>query len=241
MLHQQLTVVIPCKNEINYLPLVLSILAEQENIKGTRVIVADANSTDGTQEYLLNAINSFEGIIKLEVIEGGKVAKARNNGLKLVTTPLVLFLDADAMLTNNAQLQISVDKFLKKDLDLMAAPIRGKEFFSRYNIIFQLFNVFNHLFSLVQPFAIGNFFLTRTDVINHLGAFDEKAIHAEDYLLSMKYKTSKFSFSPFPIIQDSRRFKKTGYLKFLGITILSFIMQWNKKFFYRDIGYWGKG
>ena len=134
MLSEQLTIVIPCKNEIGYLPNVLEILSKQEDIKGTRVIIADANSTDGTREYIQQ--NKFNGVLNIEMIEGGHVAAARNAGLQLVTTPLVLFLDADALLTHSAQLKKCVEIFNSKQLHLMGAPVNGKEPYTLYGLIF---------------------------------------------------------------------------------------------------------
>lgn len=218
----------------------LELLCKQEDIYGTRVIIADGYSTDGTRDIITKLSAEFYPTLKIEMINGGKVSAARNAGLKLVTTPLVLFLDADTMLTNNKQIKDCVNKFLNKSLHLLGAPVKGKEPFTLYALIFFLFNIANKFLCLVSPFAVGNFFLTRTDIINSFGGFDEKAIHGEDYLLSKKYSARKFGFSPYPILQDSRRFKRTGHLKFVAISILSFLMSWNKKFFYRDIGYWGK-
>jgi glycosyltransferase involved in cell wall biosynthesis len=237
---EQITIVIPCKNEIGYLPIMLQLVAQQSGIEGTRIIIADAHSTDGTREYIQQAKVDYAEELRIEMINGGKVSAARNAGLQLVTTPLVLFLDADSMLTNEKQIEHCLKKFTDKQLDLMGAPVRGKEPYTLYGLIFFLFNIANRLLRIVMPFAVGNFFLTRTDMTKQLGGFDEQAIHGEDYLLSMKYSPSKFGFSPYAILQDSRRFKKTGHFKFVAISILSFLMSWNRKFFYRDVGYWGK-
>jgi glycosyltransferase involved in cell wall biosynthesis len=240
LIARQLTIVIPCKNEADYLPAMLQLVAGQAGIKGTRIIIADAQSTDGTRVFIQQAIISYAEILKIEMIEGGKVSAARNAGLQLVSTPLVLFLDADSMLTNEKQIQTCLEIFTSKQLELMGAPVRGKEPFTLYGLIFFLFNIANKLLRIIMPFAVGNFFLTRTETIKQLGGFDEQAIHGEDYLLSLKYSPRKFGFSPYAILQDSRRFKKTGHLKFVAISVLSFLMSWNRKFFYRDIGYWGK-
>lgn len=240
LIAKQLTIVIPCKNEIGYLPTMLQLVAQQSGIEGTRIIIADAHSTDGTRKYIQQAFIDYADVLRIEMIDGGKVSAARNAGLQLVSTPLVLFLDADSMLTYERQIEQCVEKFLTNQFDLMGAPVRGKEPFTLYGLIFFLFNIANQLLRVVMPFAVGNFFLTRTEIIKQLEGFDEKAIHGEDYLLSLKYSPRKFGFSPYAILQDSRRFKKTGHLKFVAISILSFLMSWNRKFFYRDIGYWGK-
>ena len=240
LIAEQLTIVIPCKNEVGYLPQMLQLVAQQSNIKGTRIIIADAHSTDGTRAFIQQVIIDYAEVLRIEMIEGGKVSAARNAGLQLVTTPLVLFLDADSMLTNEKQIEQSLEKFNFKQLDLMGAPVNGKEPYTLYGIIFFLFNIANKILRFVMPFAVGNFFLTRTVMIKKMGGFDEQAIHGEDYLLSLKYSPRKFGFSPYAILQDSRRFKKTGHIKFVAISILSFLMSWNRNFFYRDIGYWGK-
>ncbi len=237
---EQLTIVIPCKNEVGYLPHMLQLVAQQSGIEGTRIIIADAHSADGTREYIQQAIIDYAEVLRIEMIDGGKVSAARNAGLQLVATPLVLFLDADSMLTNENQIKQCVEKFIDRQLNLMGAPVRGKEPYTLYGLIFFLFNIANRLLRVVMPFAVGNFFLTHTEMIKQLGGFDEQAVHGEDYLLSLKYSPRKFGFSPYAILQDSRRFKKTGHIKFVAISVLSFLMSWNRKFFYRDIGYWGK-
>lgn len=217
----------------------LRLLYNQEGIANTKVIIADAQSTDGTRDIITKLSAEYSPTLQIKMIEGGKVSAARNAGLQLVKTPLVLFLDADTMLTNKAQIKICVEKFLRKNLQLMGAPVKGKEPYTLYGLIFFLFNIANKILCFISPFAVGNFFLTQTEKIKSLGGFDERAIHGEDYLLSKKYSASKFGFSPYPILQDSRRFKRTGHIKFVAISILSFFMSWNKKFFYRDVGYWG--
>jgi glycosyltransferase involved in cell wall biosynthesis len=55
------------------------------------VLVADANSTDGTPEIAL----AFRDRLNVSVIRGGMPSVGRNLGAAQADTPYVLFLDAD--------------------------------------------------------------------------------------------------------------------------------------------------
>ena len=88
-LESKITIVVPCKNEQDYIHHLLDNLRNQ-NIGNTRIIIADA-STDKTREV----INNNKGSLNVEVIDGGPVSIAKNNGSKLVKTPYILFIDSD--------------------------------------------------------------------------------------------------------------------------------------------------
>src|ERR1700716_4329436 len=92
----ELTIVIPAKNEVKMLPKLLESLCRQdyEGMPATRVLVADAGSTDGTVEAALG----FRDRLKVEVVAGGLPSVRRNAGARLATTKYVLFLDADVEL-----------------------------------------------------------------------------------------------------------------------------------------------
>ena len=60
----------------------------------TRVLVADAGSSDGTGEIALG----FCDRLKVEVVPGGLPSVGRNAGARLAATKYLLFLDADVEL-----------------------------------------------------------------------------------------------------------------------------------------------
>src|SRR5262244_34947 len=92
----ELTIVIPAKNEVEMLPRLLESLCRQDfvGMSGTRVLVADAGSTDGTVEAAL----SCRDRLRVEIVAGGLPSVGRNAGARLATTKYVLFLDADVEL-----------------------------------------------------------------------------------------------------------------------------------------------
>ena len=82
----ELTIVIPAKNEAKLIPRLLTSLTNQDYSKmsSTRVLVADANSTDGTPEIVL----SFRDRLNVSVIRGGMPSVGRNQGAAQAETPL---------------------------------------------------------------------------------------------------------------------------------------------------------
>src|SRR5215471_6363996 len=89
----ELTIVIPAKNESKLIPKLLTSLTTQDYSKmsSTRVLVADANSTDGTPEIVM----SFRDRLNVSVIRGGMPSVGRNQGAAHADSTYVLFIDAD--------------------------------------------------------------------------------------------------------------------------------------------------
>jgi glycosyltransferase involved in cell wall biosynthesis len=234
----KLTIVIPCKNEENYIERTINSIVRQKNIIGTRIIIADAFSTDKTRTIISDLQTKFKDIIKIELINGGSVSFARNKGASLVNTKYTLFLDADTVLEDTELLNDTLFQMYHYKLDLLTCKIKsyGKDI--RTSIMFSLFNPINYLISKKTPFAIGMFFLTKTCVFNELGGFDETLKHSEDYWLSKQYNPKKFRITAHCVGQDDRRFKKMGYFGMIKLLINGFLNKDNKKFFQQDVNYW---
>ena len=237
-LRDKLTIVIPCKNEEKYIERTIYSIALQKNIKGTRIIVADAQSSDKTRELVLTCKQNLKDHLIIDLIEGGPVAVARNNGVKLVQTKYTLFLDADTSLNDNELIDDTIFQMYHYKLDLLTCKVKsyGKDI--RTSIMFSLFNPINYLISKKTPFAIGMFFLTKTSIFNELGGFDETLKHSEDYWLSKQYNPKKFRITAHCIGQDDRRFKKMGYFGMIKLLINGYLNKNNKEFFQKDVRYW---
>ena len=220
----KITIVVPCKNEENYIHHLLDSLRSQ-NIDGTRVIIADC-STDATRQVIKN--NSIG--LNVEIIDGGPVSIAKNNGARLVTTPYILFIDADVRFFKNTVIQDSVNKMELKNLHLVGLNIKCYDKDIRAKIGFTAFNVINHTLKFFSPFAVGAFMLTRKDKFEEYGGFPENLLTSEDYFLSKKYSPRKFKIIRHHFGQDSRRFKKMGYLGMGKYLIKNFVNRNNKKY-----------
>ena len=220
----KITIVVPCKNEENYIHHLLDSL-RQQNIGNTRIIIADC-STDNTKQVIRDNSN----LLNVEIIDGGPVSLAKNNGARLVTTPYILFIDADVRFFKDTAISDSVEAIESNDLDLVGLNIKSYDNDLRAIIGFTIFNVINHILKYFSPFAIGAFMLTRRDKFEELGGFPEKTVTSEDYFLSRMYSPKKFKIVNHYFGQDSRRFKKMGYFGMATYLIKNFINRNNKSY-----------
>lgn len=223
-LKDKITIVIPCRNEEKYIANLLNDLRKQE-IGSTKIIIADC-STDNTRQVIND--NSF--FLNIEIIDGGPVSVAKNNGARLVTTPYILFIDSDVRFFNNYAIKDAVEQLEKNNLDLVGLRIRCYDDDLRAIIGFMIFNSINDILKYFSPFAVGAFMLTRRDKFEEYGGFPEKFATSEDFFLSRMYDPKKFKIVNHYFGQDSRRFKKMGYFGMAWYLIKNFINRNNTKY-----------
>jgi len=219
-LSELITIVVPCKNEENYIAHLLMHLRQQQDLGNTRIIIADC-STDKTREV----IQTMKGDLNVEVIDGGPVSVAKNNGARLATTPYILFIDSDVRFFNDNCIIDSVNEIVYNDLDLVGLYVKCYDGDRRAQIGFMLFNLINRIMQHRVPFAVGAFMLTRRDRFEQLGRFAEKYGTSEDFFLSKQYHVKKFKLVQHYFGQDSRRFEKMGYFGMAWYLIKNF---WNR-------------
>jgi glycosyltransferase involved in cell wall biosynthesis len=194
-------------------------------IGSTRIIIADC-STDNTR----TVIQATKGDLNVEIIDGGPVSFAKNNGARLVTTPYILFIDADVRFFKDTVIRDSVTEIESKNLDLIGLNIKCYDHDKRAVIGFAVFNGINRVLKHFSPFAVGAFMLTRRDKFEEFGGFPEKMSTSEDYFLSRKYSPKKFRIVKHYFGQDSRRFKKMGYFGMASYLVKNFVNRNNKQY-----------
>jgi glycosyltransferase involved in cell wall biosynthesis len=226
-LNDKITIVVPCKNEEMYIHHLLHALRGQD-IGDTRVIIADC-STDATRQV----IQDNSAGLNIEIIDGGPVSIAKNNGAKLATTPYILFIDADVRFFKNTVIRDAVDVIELKNLDLVGLNIKCYDRDPRAKIGFAIFNTINHALKHFSPFAVGAFMLTRRDRFEEYGGFPENFVTSEDYFLSRKYSPRKFRIIRHHLGQDSRRFKRMGYLGMGRYLVKNFVNRNNRAYWDR--------
>jgi glycosyltransferase involved in cell wall biosynthesis len=223
----KITIVVPCKNEENYIPHLLMHLRNQM-IGSTRIIIADC-STDKTREV----IQTMKGNLNVEIIDGGPVSIAKNNGAQLVTTPYILFIDSDVRFFKDTVIRDAVAEMESKDLDLIGLNAKCYDDDKVAAFGFMTFNLINNVLKYFSPFAVGAFMLTRRDRFEEFGGFPEKFSTSEDYFLSRMYDPKKFKLLNHYFGQDSRRFKRMGYFGMAAYLIKNFINRNNKEYWDR--------
>ena len=232
-LNNLLTIVIPCKNEREVISKTLDLLNYQTNIRGVKVIVCDSSDDDYTKLLLFN---KPEYNFELKITDGGLPAIARNNGFKLVSTPYVLFMDADIFLLDSEVLSKTVLKIQNEDLDLVSVRFRTTN--GDYNYVYKVFDVLQKLSMFISPFCLGGFMLTKTSKFIEIGGFDEEVKIAEDYVYSKQIKRNKFKIQDGLIYTLPRRFHNKGLWYMTKLMIGSVLNTNNKEYFKDSKSYW---
>ena len=226
-----LTIVIPCKNEKDNIYECIGFIAKQVGFAGTRVIIADTSDEEDSLDFLQYTENNYRYSLNIELIKGGFPAKARLEGSKLVTTPYVLFLDADIMLQNKSIL----GECLAYNTDLVTVPFQTEKGF---NWIFRLFDIQQQLSNLLgTPFAIGGFQLWKTEAYWKTGGYDETHLFAEDYWVSQKAEKMAIHKTK-GVWTSARRFKNKGFFYMFLLSIKCYINRNNTDFFKQHHNYW---
>ena len=200
----------------------------------TRVLVADANSTDGTPELVM----SFRDRLHVEVIRGGMPSVGRNLGAARADTRCVLFLDADIEPADQSLIRKTVELAEKKQLHCVTTNIlcRGGSFTDR--VMYTTNDFFQYLSCLHRPFSTGMFMLFDKRRFDELGGFHEQVHFAEDYLLSSQVARSKFGIVRGGVYTTNRRFEKMGHFRVAKLFLTTVFNFWNQSYFLRDHKYW---
>jgi glycosyltransferase involved in cell wall biosynthesis len=232
----ELTIVIPAKNEAKLIPRLLTSLTKQDysEMSSTKVLVADANSTDATGEIVL----SFRDRLNVCVIRGGMPSVGRNQGAAQAESRYVLFLDADIELADTSLLRRCLERAQGKDLHCLTTNILCRD----GNWVDRLFytgnDLFQYLSCLHRPFATGMFMLFETSKFRQLGGFHEQVLFAEDYLLSQQVERKRFAIVRGGVYTTNRRFQRMGHLRVGWLFLKTALNFWNEDYFLRDHKYW---
>lgn len=232
-----LTIVIPAKNEATMIPRLLTSLTQQDypTISSTRVLVADAGSTDGTRD----AVMSFSDRLNVSVIPGGLPSAGRNAGAALADTPYILFIDADIELASPTLIRRVVELAQGKQLECVTTNIICRDGNFLDKLLYTGNNMFQYLSRLHHPFSTGMFMLFERKRFEELAGFHEQVLFAEDYLLSKQLARSKFGIVRGGVYTTNRRFKKMGHFRVARLFLKTALHHRDQKFFLRDHKYWG--
>jgi glycosyltransferase involved in cell wall biosynthesis len=235
----ELTIVIPAKNEAKLIPRLLTSLTNQNYSKmsSTRVLVADANSTDGTPEIVMG----FRDRLNVSVIRGGMPSVGRNQGAALADSQYVLFLDADVELADESLLRRCMARAQSKQLHCVTTNIVCKDGTWIDKVFYGVNDCFQYLSYLHRPFATGMFMLFDRKTFWELGGFHEQILFAEDYRLSQQVEQKRFAVVRGGVYTTNRRFKRMGHLKVGWLFLKTAMNYWNEKYFLRDHKYWADG
>jgi glycosyltransferase involved in cell wall biosynthesis len=230
--------VIPAKNEAKLIPRLLTSLTKQDYSKmsSTRVLVADANSTDGTAEIG----RSFRDRLNVSVIRGGMPSVGRNQGAAQADTPYILFLDADIELADPSLVRRCLERAQGKNLHCLTTNILCRDGNWLDKVFYAANDLFQYLSYLHRPFATGMFMLFDRKKFWELGGFHEQILFAEDYRLSQQVERKRFAVVRGGVYTTNRRFRKMGHWRVGWLFFKTAMNYWNERYFLRDHKYWAE-
>lgn len=209
-----ISIIIPTYNEAKYLPLLLQSIKLQ-SFTDYEIIVADNKSTDSTVD-----IAKKYGAV---VTSGGLPGPGRNKGAKIAKGDLLLFLDADVILTDADFLFDCYYEFKKRHVGVATCRVAPLSLLKKDIIGHEAYNIIMILAEKISPYAPGFCIFAKTSVHNRLQGFDEQILLAEDsdYVKRAK-KIAKFGVLKSKKIHVSvRRLDRDGRINVLVKYVLA--------------------
>jgi glycosyltransferase involved in cell wall biosynthesis len=241
-MNSELTIVIPAKNEERLIGRLLTSIWQQSYVKNhgfPKIILADADSWDLTVGKAKALSKAYK--YDLTVVPGGLPAVGRNRGAQVATTRFVLFMDADIILHSPYVIEDAVMEARAHNRTLVTTDLYCPTGSASDRMIYRCANLCQRASGWFgMSFATGMFMLWNRDAFWRLGGFDEKALYAEDYMLSKKVPRKQFAVVGGGVATTNRRFKKTKMHgpKMVWLFIKTIFMGGNPEYFYKDQGYW---
>jgi len=206
MAKPKISVVIPTLNEEKYLEPTLSALRSQ-NYKGRfEIIVTDGGSKDATKRIAKKYADRV-------LVNGRGISKGRNAGAAAAKGGVLLFIDADTIVTYNT---LSEFDRVFKDRRVVAATCPIMLMSHRYND-FMMYWELNQAVKLSitkirRPHIVGACFAARKSAFEEVGGFDETVETLEDFELAERLgKKGRTVFTEKTLVLTSpRRIHKWG-------------------------------
>jgi glycosyltransferase involved in cell wall biosynthesis len=200
---ERLSVIVPTLNEAQRINSLMDAL-EMQSRRAEEIIIADAGSADDTR-----AIAAQRGA---KVVEGGLPGVGRNAGAKAASGDIYLFLDADVV-PGPDFIAAALAEFNHYSLGIATTLIEALENEDASNrVLAEATNLYLLMMQHIVPHAPGFCILTRREVHQAIGGFNETAKMAEDHdYVQRAARQSKFGvLSGVRIAVSMRRLEKEG-------------------------------
>ena len=123
-MENQLSIIIPCYNVAEYLPVTLDSILSRQNFSSLEIILIDDGSTDNTLNVIRRYKEEYDDIIRYFSIGNSGVSFARNLGLKQATGEYILFIDGDDMLFDDI-LPLWMENIYRNRLDVSLSDMKN--------------------------------------------------------------------------------------------------------------------
>ena len=112
MVNTLLTIVIPCKNSVRDLKKTVEDITKKTKVKGTRVLILDFGSIDGSHQYAAQSSTELSRILRIESIKMNE-GKTIKDALDLIDTPYILVMKPGSTFKDQDLLISSINEILK--------------------------------------------------------------------------------------------------------------------------------
>jgi len=207
----QITVIIPCYNEINFLEIIIQRVLDTK-IPNKQIIIVDDFSTDGSKELLKN---------KIEPLVNKVIYHEKNMGKGACIKSGIQFIEGDIVIIQDADLEYNPsdhEKLVNLMIDSNADVVYGSRFFKKTknsNLNLYLTNrIANFMLTTLTNFLTG---LKITDMETGLKCFKKKAIQSINLIenrfgfepeVTIKLAKKRFKFKETDITYYARTFKE---------------------------------
>jgi GT2 family glycosyltransferase/glycosyltransferase involved in cell wall biosynthesis len=236
----RVSIVVPLFNALEYTKMMLSSLKETTNQDNYELILVDNASTDGTREYL-KTLKDDTRVILNDTNEN--FAGACNRGALAATTPFVLFLNNDTILTPGW-----LDGIIAELADPSVAMVGNRQLFPDTKLLHHcgLFTLpngvpkhhllnsdpddFRSLYPRETPLVTGACLLVRRELFLILGGFDTSYINGyEDIDLCLRVQRAglRTVYTPYSTIYHHVS-KSPGRTKSEDTNFHIYISRWHK-------------
>jgi len=203
-----ISIVIPALNEAKYIGNLLESVFAQDIEEEIEIVVADADSTDGT----LAIVTSYQQKHpRIKITKGGLPAVARNNGARASSGGIIVFIDSDITLPTSSTLRECVAFFREQKLAVAAARLTPNSNRLADHILVGSYNrIFMPLAKHFRPLG-AMCILVRRDVFERAGGYPEDCVMSEDH--DFVYNCTKYGpydILPKPVSFSVRRLEKEG-------------------------------
>ncbi len=212
------SVIIPTKDEETNLGTLLQDISKQTQ-KPKEIIVAD-KSTDNTRIIAKR--------FGAKIVEGNNkhhIGIARNNGAKVATTDILVFIDADTRIDNPEFFAKLLHHFNQKKLDIATCYFKPIPASPSHSLIFSYINTQKRLGSIIsKPVSeYGALIIMKKEVFEKLNGFSGIIMIGEDHdlILRAAQEGMKFKVIPLKIGVSTRRYQNKSAREFIKMLISS--------------------
>ena len=158
----------------------------------------------------------------------------------MAQTPYILFIDADTRLFDQGTIVFTLGRMVSHGYKLLTCRLKCYEGSILDKALYSLYNHVHALLIKFYPFAIGTYFMVKTEDFNKFGRFNTESDTCEDFLFSQNFKNEEFHFHSDYVGQDNRRLLKMGRFgmaKYLLTNLVNFI-KGTTNHFNKQTDYW---